>query len=39
MPLLAEGSARATDTDTTDEILAVSVCQPKICSIRLQKAL
>lgn len=23
MPLLAEGSARATDTDTTDEILAV----------------
>lgn len=24
MPLLAEGSARATDTDTTDEILAVS---------------
>ena len=27
MPLLAEGSARATDTDTTDEILAVS-CDP-----------
>ena len=26
IPLLAEGSARATDTDTTDEILAVSTC-------------
>lgn len=25
LPLLAEGSARATDTDTTDEILQVSV--------------
>lgn len=26
IPLLAEGSARATDTDTTDEILAVGAC-------------
>lgn len=25
IPLLAEGSARATDTDTTDEILAAAI--------------
>jgi hypothetical protein len=25
LPLLAEGSARATDTDTTDEILAAAI--------------
>ena len=29
LPLLAEGSARASDTDTTDEILAASIAYSK----------
>ena len=32
IPLLAEGSARATDTDTTDEILAVSTFLLKVAA-------
>ena len=42
LPLLAEGSARATDTDTTDEILAVSfhpaLCCSKTSSVTLHFA-
>jgi len=30
IPLLAEGSARATDTDTTDEILSAAVSYAKV---------
>ena len=30
IPLLAEGSARATDTDTTDEILGAAIEQAKL---------
>jgi pyruvate kinase len=30
LPLLAEGSARATDTDTTDEIISVSLAAPPL---------
>ena len=33
IPLLAEGSARATDSDTTDEILASSIDYAKEASI------
>ena len=33
IPLLAEGSARATDSDTTDEILASSIDYAKEVSL------
>lgn len=31
LPLLAEGSARATDSDTTDEILHAAIEYSKVC--------
>jgi pyruvate kinase len=45
IPLLAEGSARATDTDTTDEILSAAIehakqagyCQPGECIVALHR--
>jgi pyruvate kinase len=44
-PLLAEGSARATDTDTTDEILTAAIehakkagyCRPGECIVALHR--
>ena len=45
IPLLAEGSARATDTDTTDEILSAAIehakqagyCQAGECIVALHR--
>ena len=39
LPLLAEGSARATDTDTTDEMFAVRMCGSGVLAVAREGAL